>query len=480
MIKDQIMPDQIHNYAHNNEWLTRNLMNLGRLDEAMALAKNMIELPRHPKYNSMKKRGSTLYGRRNLINLLTNFELWQDALNLSETIYLEETEIATEQLNRLRLIGRAHYALGNLEEGKKIVEKVKALSSKIQADKEKQYQESLKKYKEELKKKPKKKPRKPTKSKSKNKDEKLLDTILIELDLARSLAEGGAKETLAKYTKKLAGINKSLLVHLYLAAGQFDSAIKISGDDYKRSKGTVRAAAMQVYTLYTAKKEDEAKKVFNELRKISEDVDLNFEVFRRLSVIAKSFGYPKDWRLKRKQATDILERPKLTDLGPFRWTANKAKKWTLPDHLGKPISLEKENASQAILLIFYLGADCLHCVEQINAFAPKAEAYKKEGIKIIAVSLEDVKSLRESVTSYSKDGSFPFTIVSDAKLDIFKQYRAYDDFEKMALHGTFLIDKDGYIRWQDISFEPFTKPDFLLKESVRLLNKTIENTDKLQ
>jgi hypothetical protein len=49
MIRDQLLPDQIHNFAHNNEWLIRNLLFVGRLSEAIDLAKNMIELPRHPK-----------------------------------------------------------------------------------------------------------------------------------------------------------------------------------------------------------------------------------------------------------------------------------------------------------------------------------------------------------------------------------------------------------------------------------------------
>ena len=42
----------------------------------------------------------------------------------------------------------------------------------------------------------------------------------------------------------------------------------------------------------------------------------------------------------------------------------------------------------------------------------------------------------------------------------------------MPLHGTFLIDGQGLVRWQDISFEPFTDTKFLLAESTRLLGLT--------
>ena len=39
----------------------------------------------------------------------------------------------------------------------------------------------------------------------------------------------------------------------------------------------------------------------------------------------------------------------------------------------------------------------------------------------------------------------------------------------MPLHGTFLIDTDGLVRWQDISYQPFTQAKWLLAESKRLL-----------
>ena len=49
-------------------------------------------------------------------------------------------------------------------------------------------------------------------------------------------------------------------------------------------------------------------------------------------------------------------------------------------------------------------------------------------------------------------------------------FRAYDDFEDQPLHGTFLIDGQGRIRWSNISYQPFNKPGFLLHEARRLLS----------
>src|SRR5678815_2787749 len=93
--RNRVPPDQIFNYAHNNEWLVRTFNHLGRVPEAIDLAKNLIELPRHPKYNRLElpterekadkklkekaeqgRFGSSKYGRDRLIETLVRWELW--------------------------------------------------------------------------------------------------------------------------------------------------------------------------------------------------------------------------------------------------------------------------------------------------------------------------------------------------------------------------------------------------------------------
>ena len=59
--------------------------------------------------------------------------------------------------------------------------------------------------------------------------------------------------------------------------------------------------------------------------------------------------------------------------------------------------------------------------------------------------------------------------MADSSLETFKAYRCYDDFEQQPLHGTFLIDGQGLVRWQDISYQPFMDTKFVLGEAQRLL-----------
>ena len=483
MMHDLVLPDQIHNFAHNNEWLTRNLVNLGRINDALSLAKNMCELPRHPKYNTLKK-GSSSYGRTRLLQVLKTFEMWDEVLELKDSPYLEETDIDKEKLKRLRLLGQAYFFKNDLVNGNKIIEEVNTLSAEIEKkaieDYEKKKADDKKKEKEKKEKKTAKKEDKKSdakdekkeKERSKSGDEKYADETLKELKFIKALAD----KTLTKdmiADKKMDILDNWVKLKLLLSLKEYDKAIKITEADYKKSqnKNKIIYMAHHIYTLFEAGKIDEAKKVFDELRTVSEDIDFTTEPILRLTAAATEFAYPEDWRLPYKDHGDLGKRPALSDVGPFRWQPVSAPDWSLPDHNNKTVSFQEFRKNKAVVLIFYLGASCLHCVEQLNAFAPMKEEYAKAGIELIAVSLENAKDLKSSISKYSDNGNFPFPIVANEKQDIFKKFRCYDDFENFALHGTFLIDKHGFIRWHDISYDPFTKPDFLLKESKRLLSQ---------
>ena len=88
----------------------------------------------------------------------------------------------------------------------------------------------------------------------------------------------------------------------------------------------------------------------------------------------------------------------------------------------------------------------------------------------LAVSADGPEGLQQTFAKSADKAGFPFPIVSDHALDTFRSYRAYDDFENMALHGTFLVDGAGRVRWQNISYQPFKDAAWLLEESKRLLS----------
>jgi len=504
MRKDRVMPDQIHNYAHNNEWLCRNLATIGRAGEAVALARNMISLPRHPKYNTLAKRGgSASHGHRRLLSALEQFELWEELADLCESGELEALEDINESRRRLQLLGVAHFKNGDLEKGEDVIARIRPMLESKLPPKPQKAEDASKKKPEDSKVKPDDQnataaaPKKPDASKEKKKksdpkevaaakkkaDERKKEeakekkritfakNALAELKVYQLLAQE-KKEEAKEAIAAAKSMNKVRRAQAYLAVGQKEEAAKLAATLVAKPPQSALPAAQAAYLLNASGKTKEADKAFGQLRELGQAVDLSAPVFARLAPIAERLGLPEDWRPELKPNPDDPTEhpfPDLDTLGPFRWKPAPASPWRLPDSTGKRLSLA-DYQGRPVVVVFYLGFGCLHCVEQLQAIAPKMDAFRKAGLEIVAISTESKPELAKALAAYEKGGdSVPFPLVADPKLATFRAYRAYDDFEKVPLHGTFLVDASGDVRWQDVSHEPFTEIDFLLKEAKRLL-----------
>ncbi len=505
MMHDRVLPDQIHNFAHNNEWLIRNLINVGRISEALDLAKNMIELPRHPKYNMLDKRKSTSYGRDRLMDVLNKFEMWDEAIALADTPYLEPTDDHEEQLKRLKLLGEAFARSERTGDAEDVVEQLneKLEEIKEQVPTEKDAQESLdeKAEKEKEKKKEEKdegenetdekekgdkdEKKKPTpeeklkKELKKKKDEHKRKVERIERDIAHvrgylALAEGDLEEAIEQLEE--ADADKLSLALVRVQTDQKQKAVEDATDYAKSHKREVLSLAGLVEVCWAADDRAAAIDAFVRLRAVSNRIELQSPVFERLKPIAEELKYGQDWRVARPSANDLGKQPELDSLGPFRWEPAPAPDWLLPDAKGDLHSLS-DYRNRPVVVVFYLGAACLHCAEQLQALAPKAKEFEEAGISVIAISSDELAKLQQSQADYDGE-EIPFPLVANHSLDVFKTYRAFDDFEGQTLHGTYLIDANGRIRWQDISYDPFMDIDFLLKESKRLLAHDNPATDR--
>lgn len=465
MIHDQILPDQIHNYAHNQDWLAKNLTFIGRVHESIALAKNLVELPRHPKYNSLSK-GSARMGRSRLINTLVRFELWDELLALANTRYLEPTDLNAEQILRLKVLGIAWFNKGELAKGEEqitaLTEKLDALKAEKAAAIEKAEAASReKKETEDQIKKAGEKAGQPFADKMKP-----YESAIKELNGHRAIAKSDWNEAWDQLKPADAGLE--YMSRARLAADDEDEALRLAREAVQKGTNEVYPQANLVDILYGSGEVDEAKTQFEKLRGMSSQIDLDLPIFQRLKPLVKELGLADDWRQARPTPGDIGVRPELASLGPFTWHPFLAAPWSLPDSEERNVSLAQFQG-KPVVVIFYLGVGCLHCVEQLKAFAPMAKEYEASGISIVAISTDDIPNLKKTLERKPGDPEVTFPLVSDPEMNVFKAYRAYDDFEDLPLHATLLIDGDGYIRWQDISYEPFADAKYLLSESQRLL-----------
>jgi peroxiredoxin len=471
MMRDRVLPDQIHNFAHNNEWLIRDMVFVGRMRDAIDLAKNMCELPRHPKYNTLTK-GSANFGRMRLFEVLTRFEQWDEMIALANAPYLEPTGIDAEQIKRLRYLGMAYYRRGDSAKGdiqlvalEERLSEQKSAQEKAIADAEQKAKDAKKDEKEIEK----------AKTDAKKSFEQKVNNLTKAVDELKghkavaACAYKGGLELL----KKAGGVDQDYLAWVQFKAGETDKALEAARGAVRSRKNEVIPLARLIELLWLAGKKDDAKQSLDQLREISNSVDKSAPLYARIAAIAKELGYGEDWKLTRPMAPDTGIRPPLDWLGPFRWQPSSAPTWSLADVGGGSHSLADYHG-RPVVVLFFLGHGCLHCAQQVQAFASAAKEFADAGIDIVAISSDDAAGLKQSVESF-QGKSIPFPLVADNALETFKAYRCYDDFEQQPLHGTFFIDGSGLVRWQDISFEPFQDSKFLLGEAKRLLRQTMSS-----
>jgi peroxiredoxin len=223
--------------------------------------------------------------------------------------------------------------------------------------------------------------------------------------------------------------------------------------------------------LHTCGKTDDAKKTFEETRKLAFAMDRDLPLAKRLDTLTKTFAITGDWPAPTPKRTDSGTRPSIESLGPVHWHPPAAPVFEALTLDNKPVKSTDFTTKKPTLFMFYLGHDCGHCVEQIQAFSKAAADFDKAGIQLVAVTIEPTpvaKNIRAKL-NLKPDAPLPFPILSDSSKAAFKAVRAHDDFENELLHATLLIDTSGRQRWQDVSWQPFSDTKFILAEAKRLL-----------
>lgn len=441
MIRDRTMPYQIHNYVHNNQWAMQDLMYVGRVRDAVAIGENLIEIPRHPKLNRIEEGGHACReGRSRLFEVLSKWELWEALIQRSETL-LAPSGNDDDEVKRLRALGAAYFATDDRPSGQICIAGLEMLLRKKQP---KAAEEKDEKKKEEAR-------------KGSEKKTKAIENALAEL---RGLAESDPKAALAHFAK-CQDLRKEVLAQAQLRAGENEKAEKTAKQAADGADGQAIPALVYVEILLKRGKQKEAEEAWKKVAPVIRDADADLPLLKRIGLA----------RADLPPAKLVVEQ--IEKLGPLGWKPPAAPLWSLSDAEGKPFNLERCGDTPVVVL-FYLGSKCKHCVEQLGKFAGVAAEFQKENIAIVAVSNET----REELAAQQRPGKgwspYPFPLLADPSMKIFKEYRCFDDFEKLPIHGTFLVDADkagrSRIRWQEISYEPFMDAPFLLKECKRLLS----------
>jgi len=457
--RTRVLADQIHNYAHNAEWLIRSWNNLGRAGESIALAKNLLSMPRHPEGNTLEKENtSASYGRTRLLETLLKFELWDQMLELDGSPLLDITANRSHEIARLRAMGVAAFFANDQVKLAATIAKLESL------------EKSAPKKKEEAKDQKKAAANPDGKDKTKDGKPKPPDTqtALAELRVLKMIQNKAAKSDILAALEKLEKTPNERLVRYYQKIGEADKAVSAA----EKLPTDAPGQALKADILFAFGKADLARAALEKAGKEGGQMDASLPFSRRLDELAAQMSIEGGWRKSSSAADDVGVRPEMRTIGSLHWQPVKALPLTLKDQAGEDAHVFPSQASapsQPTLVIFYLSGQCSHCMEQLKAVQAAMPKLKSAGIRVVAVGNESVEALSETAKLISSDGKSDIRLLADPDLHSFKQWRCHDDFESSALHGTFLVDAKGYVRWQDISYTPFIKVATFVTEAQRLL-----------
>ena len=185
-------------------------------------------------------------------------------------------------------------------------------------------------------------------------------------------------------------------------------------------------------------------------------IDLEQRHFRPLSASLAALLADKTYEPIPTQAHGLLLQP--------------APDFTLADVDGKEWSLAEHRKAGPVVIVFYFGYHCNHCVSQLFGIDADIEKFRELGVTVVAISADAPELTRQRFKRY---GPFKFPVLSDPSNKVAQAYETFVPNPKAGeegdlLHGTFVISGQGKIVWSNRGDSPFTENRTLLHEVARV------------
>ncbi len=168
---------------------------------------------------------------------------------------------------------------------------------------------------------------------------------------------------------------------------------------------------------------------------------------------------------------------------PLELLNKSAPEFALPDVNGIEQKLSELGRGRPVVVVFYLGYGCSHCVAQLLALDKDLHYFSELDADIVAISSDSPEHTAERYKEY---GEFHFPVLSDFDYEVSQKWGVYqpdsDDDSEFMYHGTFIVDSYGKVVWGAQGKEPFLDNKTLLhvlaKSQGLLPSKSIATTDE--
>jgi len=130
--------------------------------------------------------------------------------------------------------------------------------------------------------------------------------------------------------------------------------------------------------------------------------------------------------------------------------------FVLPDESKSDQRLDVLGKDRPLVVVFYLGYGCSHCVAQLLALDRDLHYFRELDSDIVAISADTPEHTQKKFAEY---GRFNFPVLSDADHKVAAAWGVYqaesDKNAEVVNHGTFVVDRYGKVIWGHLGKEPF-------------------------
>jgi len=125
---------------------------------------------------------------------------------------------------------------------------------------------------------------------------------------------------------------------------------------------------------------------------------------------------------------------------------DEAPDFTLRDQHGQQVTLSDFRGARHVLLVFYPLAFTGTCQGEMCAIRDDLPRYENDDVQVLTVSVDSSASHRV----WAEREGFTFPLLADfwPHGEVARQYGVFSDQRGFAQRGTFVIDKEGIVRWK--------------------------------
>jgi peroxiredoxin len=127
----------------------------------------------------------------------------------------------------------------------------------------------------------------------------------------------------------------------------------------------------------------------------------------------------------------------------------EAPDFELRDQHGEPVRLSAMRGSKHVVLVFYPLAFSGVCTGELRALRDGLPETSREDVELLTVSVDSAFALR----TWADQEKFTFRLLSDfwPHGAVARLYGVFDEEKGVATRGTFIIGKDGIVRWKVVN-----------------------------